>query len=162
MIKMINKFNALPLKEKVMYVAALVMAVIIYIAFIISPLVGKLNRSNATLSDVRENKAKIEAALKEYRSLPNVKIHKRTESLLSLVEKKSSVSSIAKNIVYLKPFTASTRGLEGAEIKLNNVAGPDLIDFIHKLYGNHINITKASFKDNDLDGLWTVRLFLEG
>ncbi len=158
---MLQKFNELTQKEKITIILVIVLSIILYLTAIVIPLTSRIEKAKMKVASLSQTALQIEKGITEYRSLPALVQVKREGSLLSSVEKIASDTSVTKNIGYLKPFSAQ-KGMEGAEVKLNNISGNDFTLFVHRIQTQQINITKASLKDNDLDGLWNVRLFVEG
>lgn len=158
---MLSKFNELSNKDKVNVIIIFVCLLIIYVGIIMNP-IGKISKEKARLKSLKANSQKIEQLLSQYKAIPENNIPKRTDSLLATAERITAQSNISKNISYIKPFSSSRKGLEGAEIKINNISGKEIVDFIDRVQRQQITITKISIKDNELDGLWTVRLYMEG
>lgn len=158
---MLQKFNELTQREKITLILVILLSIILYLTAIILPLSSRIGKAKTKVTSLSQTALQIEKGIKEYRSLPAPIQIKREGSLLSSVEKIAAESSVTKNIGSLKPFSAQ-KGMEGAEVRLNNISGNDFTLFVHKIQAQQINITKASLKDNDLDGLWNVRLFMEG
>ncbi len=158
---MLSKFKEMSQKEQNTFIAVCILSVVFYIAIIVLPPLDRIHKAEKKLSVMTVTAVEIEKGIAEYRSLPDDSAPKRSGSLLSAVEKTAAETSISRSIAYLKPFSAQ-KGLDGAEIKLNNITGKDIVEFIDKLQKQQVNITKINMKDNDLDGLWTVRLFMEG
>ena len=158
---MLSKFSELSKKDKINVLIICVCLLIIYLGVIMNP-IAKIGKERAKIKALQANSLKIEKLLNEYKAIPESSVPKRTDSLLATAEKITAQANISKNISYIKPFSASRKGLEGAEIKINNISGKEIIDFIDRVQKQQITITKLSIKDNELDGLWTVRLYMEG
>lgn len=152
--------NEISKKDLVYYSAAVILAIILYFGILVMPLQDKISTAQNKLNSLVETAAIIQSGVKEYLSLPDVAVVKRDSSILSETEKLAGSCGISKNINYLKPFYGGKTG-EGAEIKLNGISATDLIRFLHSIQNAQIVVTRASFKDNGLNGSWDVRMFLE-
>jgi len=157
---MLLKFKNLSQKDKVYFIIVCICILILYIGFLMVP-IGNIRKNEKDLNRLKASVPGIEKKLAEYKSIPDMEVKKRTSSLFSVVEKTAQEISISKSISYIKPFSAP-RGLEGVEVKINNITGKEILEFVDRIQKQQIVITKMNLKDNDLDGLWTVRLYMEG
>lgn len=158
---MIEKFNELTPREKILYIVSFAaIFLVLYFLVLIMPVKGKISRAQKQLAATEANWSKFQTALGEYRALPAADTASRSGSLLSNIETIVQKTALSDSVSYLKPFT-SQKSAEGAEIKLDNISGESLLSFLHEAQQKQIKVVKANLTDNDLDGLWTVKLFLE-
>jgi type II secretory pathway component PulM len=136
-------------------------AFLLYLGLFLLPAQAHIKKTQKTVTLLAKEWAQLQAVVQDYRNLPTVAPPPERVSLLSFLEQSGSVLQIEKKIAYLKPFTVSGKK-EGAEIKLDNVTGEEIIKFTHRLQQARITIIKINLRDHNMDGLWTAKIFLEG
>ncbi|MDQ7823939.1 MAG: type II secretion system protein GspM [Candidatus Eremiobacteraeota bacterium] len=148
-------------REKIIYgVGVPIILLMLYVVFFILPSLEHIRVAKKQIAAYRGQWKQIEAEIERYRNLPAVTSPAERVSLLSFLEQSGNNLKIDKKIVYLKPFS-TTGNKEGAEVKIDDITGDELIKLIHLVQEARISIVKINVKDHNLDGLWTLKLFLE-
>jgi type II secretory pathway component PulM len=157
-----TNLNDLPLRQKIIYgLGGALILVLLFLGVFLLPTLDNTKKLKKQVRSLSAEWALLQGYVQEYRNLPEVKPPPERVSLLSFLEESGRSLQLEKKIVYLKPFTTGGK-TEGAELKIENVSGDELIKLIHRIQGAQITITRMNLRDHNMDGLWTAKIFLEG
>ena len=156
--------NKLPknVQDNIAYVlVGFVVFLLLFWGFVL-PQTKSIKQNKEIFFAKRKELVELERLLAEYKSLPPVvsSSHKG-QSLLARIDSISSELSLKKKMGHIKSISAK-KNKEGADVKFDNLNIKDVTDLILILKRDKIKIVRARLKDNDLDGLWSLSLVLEG
>ncbi|GEM_PF-1857224 len=159
---MFKRFNELSHREKIVFSAGgVVIFLLLYLGLFLLPSMQDISRMKKQRTALLKEWTTLQGYVQEYRNLPQqASPPPERASVIAFLEQCGNQIKIEKKIVYLKPFSAG-KG-EGAEIKIDNITGDELTRFLHLIQGAQLNITRINVRDPNMDGLWTVKIFLEG
>jgi len=157
-----TNLNDLPLRQKIVYGAGGgLIFILLFTGIFILPSMDTTKKLKKQLKALSTEWTILQGYVQEYRNLPEVKPPPERVSLLSFLEESGRALQLEKKIAYLKPFSPDGKK-EGAELKVDDISGDELIRLIHRIQGAQITITKMNLKDHNMDGRWTAKIFLEG
>jgi type II secretory pathway component PulM len=158
----VRKLNELSSRERILVLGGGALAAfLLYLGIFLLPTIAHIKKTQKAITLLAKEWAQLQTVVQDYRNLPTVAPPPERVSLLSFLEQSGNVLQIEKKVAYLKPFTVSGKK-EGAEIKLDNVTGEEIIKLTHRLQQARITIIKINLRDHNMDGLWTAKIFLEG
>lgn len=155
--------NDLSMREKIVLGGgAIIVLILLYMGLFLFPTVKKIQTSRKQLSILQKQWAEMKNDVDENRSLQITGEGVPTEqvSLVAFLEKSGNSLNISNKIAYLRPSTTVDKG-EGAEVKLDNVTGEEIMRLLHGIQKARIKVVSINLRDHNLDGLWTVKIFLE-
>ncbi|MHC9539237.1 MAG: type II secretion system protein GspM [Vulcanimicrobiota bacterium] len=158
---MFKRFNELSTREKIVFTAGgALIFLLLYLGLFLLPSMQNISRMKKQCAALSKDWITLQGYVQEYRNLPiDASPPPERVSVIAFLEQCGSQLKIGK-ITYLKPFSSGKS--EGAEIKIDNITGEELTRFLHQIQEAQINITRINVRDNNMDGLWTVKMFLEG
>ena len=154
-------FNELSVKERIIFGVGTVVAIfLLYLSLFLLPALKNISDARKDLNKRIQQWAELQSLVEENANLPTSSAPPERVSLLAFLEQSGNSLNISNKIVYLKPLTTTEKG-ESAEVKIDNVTGEELMRFLHRIQQAQIKITQINLRDHNLDGLWTVKMFLE-
>jgi general secretion pathway protein M len=143
-----------PRDKKILIIGGAVAAVILFYAFVFSPLTGDLSRKRDSIPkkerDVAEMRVLRERYLEMQRRLQQAQAAAGQRGpLLTEIENITKRAALSGKIVSLKPQAgAQTEGYKESivEIKLDNVTLYDIVNYVHLLEKAQLRIRKLAFK----------------
>jgi type II secretory pathway component PulM len=159
---MFKRFNELSQREKIVFSAGgALIFILLYLGLFLLPAMQDIGRMKKQCAALSRDWTTLQGYVQEFRNLPQqASPPPERVSVIAFLERCGSTLKIERKIQYLKPFSSGTK--EGAEIKLDNITGEELTRFLYMIQQGQINITRINVRDNNIDGLWTVKIFLEG
>jgi type II secretory pathway component PulM len=143
-----------PKDKKTLIIGGAVAGIILFYAFIFSPLTGDLSRKRGSIPKKEKELAQMRVLRDEY-----IEIQHRLQQaqaaagqrgpLLTEIENITKRASLSSKIVSLKPQAgAQTEGFKESivEIKLDNVTLYDIVNYVHLLEKAQLRIRKLAFK----------------
>lgn len=158
----LNNFNNLTVREKIIFgIGGAIIFVFLYLGIFIFPSLEKIKILKKQTASLSKDWVEMQKLAETYENLPKQAPSPERASLLPYLEETGRTLKIDKKIVYLKPFSTTSKS-EGAEMKIDDISGEDTVKFLFKLKEARIKILKMNLRDHNIDGLWTVKVFLEG
>lgn len=144
-------------REKLIINIGIIAAVIIiFVAAFVFPTLDSIKRQKSIKRNQLKNMAKLKDLLEQAPASGTETTKKFEGSLSAFVEQTASQSDIT--IAYIRPFDQD----QGVEVKVEDLEGDKLLQFIYVLEENGVAIQRLNLRDYKGNGIWIVKMFLRG
>ncbi|MCD4783312.1 MAG: type II secretion system protein M [Candidatus Eremiobacteraeota bacterium] len=140
----------------ILTIGSLVILMLAYSLIFLFPTLDKIDRQKTRLKANGKNKIKLRKLLESHQKSAPQEEKKFQGSLSAFVEKKAKKLEI--KITYIKPYGKKS---EGVEIKIDEMTGNELLDFIHEMEDSGVTISRFNARDYKGTGVWVVKFNLE-
>lgn len=144
-------------REKITVTAGVILAIVIsYLAFFVFPTIDSIKKQEKQLQANKKNMNQLKSLLEKHQKIEKKPSKKLEGSLSAFVEK--TAGEIGITIAYIRPYG---EGGKGVEIKVDEMEGQKIIQFVYEMEKNGVNISRLNMRDYKGTGIWVVKFNLE-
>jgi type II secretory pathway component PulM len=129
---------------------------IVYFGFFLLPTIDNINKTQSKIAANKKNRAALKELLENRPAKVQQEIKPFEGSLSAFVEKTAQELNV--KISNIRPYGKTS---EGVEIKIDEMTGKELLDFMNKMESSGVSVTRLNARDYKESGIWTVKLNLE-
>ncbi|MCE1247099.1 MAG: type II secretion system protein GspM [Firmicutes bacterium] len=143
-------------QQKTLILGIIAAVLIVYFGLFLMPSIDNINKTKSKIAANKKNRAQLRELLEKRPAVVQQEVKPFDGSISAFVEKTAQELNI--KISNIRPYGKNS---EGVEIKIDDMTGKDLLDFINRMESNGISVTMLDARDYKGSGLWAIKINLE-
>lgn len=143
-------------QKRTMIFGIIAALLIVYFGLFLLPTIDNINKTKSKIAANTKNRVKLRELLEKRPTVVKQEIKPFEGSLSAFVEKSAQELNI--KISNIRPYGKTS---EGVEVKIEEMTGKELLDFINRMESSGVSVTMLDARDYKESGIWTVKINLE-